>query len=495
MYFLNMFLPLVFIFFFLLDSPLYANDTVEIFPLEHYDQTIQNWIKPSDNGYDAPLLDSAVQKKRLEIFYAHYYGELSPWSASYVQRVLQQAAPNDLKTIEQTIILSFSNANKPAEKIGYAENFRPYKNDWITDIAKNIQLDAWNQLSYQSNQRVIATENLNGRALPTEDVHFYDYKIAGQGYPFDNLQNSVLWAGTPAYVITETVDHAWSLVLTPNFIAWVQSHGLARVDDGFVKKWQTFSKNKLIAITHTKTSIIDKKGRFLFSAYVGSVFPSENSMTEIMVPIADAEHNAIMQKVSVPAENVTEMPLPATKHNFANIMQTLIGRPYGWGGMYFYNDCSAELKSLFTPFAIWLPAHSSDQIKEGQWVDMSSAPVEQRLAYLMQNGKPFLTVIYIGGHVVLYIGNYSNPNSADHAMMAMTYQNIWGLRPSSGDKRSVIGQAVLFPMLLQYPEDTRLVSLAAKPYFQVAYLNNLPSVNYLKQTPFIDLKALMSPNN
>ena len=32
-----------------------------------------------------------------------------------------------------------------------------------------------------------------------------------------------------------------------------------------------------------------------------------------------------------------------------------MGCPYGWGGMYFYNNCSAELKSLFTPFGFGYP--------------------------------------------------------------------------------------------------------------------------------------------
>jgi hypothetical protein len=58
--------------------------------------------------------------------------------------------------------------------------------------------------------------------------------------------------------------------------------------------------------------------------------------------------------------------------------------------------------------------------------------------------------------------------------MAMTYQNLWGLKPPSGNTRSVIGKAVFFPLLLEYPEATSLESLAAKKYFHISYLDQLP---------------------
>ncbi|ARD86128.1 hypothetical protein A3306_02600 [Rickettsia bellii] len=111
------------------------------------------------------------------------------------------------------------------------------------------------------------------------------------------------------------------------------------------------------------------------------------------------------------------MPLDFTRHNMANLMSSLIGRPYGWGNMYFYNDCSAELKNLFTPFGIWLPRNSGAQaefIKENFYaVDMSAATSLERLSYLMKNGKPFLTIIHIEGYVFLYIGNYPNVHNKE----------------------------------------------------------------------------------
>jgi len=465
---------------------------ISLFPLDNYNQNLSSWIKPSSPTYDQHLLSDDVARAHFNQFKDHYFGPSSPWSPEYVMQVISGQVPNDFKTVEQSIIKSFNNEGKPDNLVGYGANFRPYDKNWIETIANNINLSQFDKLIYQATNRGIAIDNLNARVLPTDDVHFYSHNLAGQGYPFDNLQMSALWAGTPVYIVAETRDHAWMLVITPDYIGWAKSNGIARTDQAFVNTWTNAAKAKLVAITKTKTSLLDRNGQFLLLAYVGAVFPShegQSGMT-IMVPVANTDRNAIIKIASVSPDHATVMPLSATPHHFSNIMSTLIGRSYGWGSMYFYNDCSAELKSLFTPFGIWLPRHSSDQVTVGKMVDMSEAPQEKRLSYLIENGQRFLTLIYVGGHVVLYIGNYSDSN---HSLMAMTYQNIWGLSPVPATRRAVIGKSVILPMLLQYPEDTSLTSLAHKKYFQVAFLNQLSMSNNhmpLRQQG-VDIQSLM----
>lgn len=492
----SVFPALVFIASVLIISNSYADpDVISLFPLQNYDQKISNWIKPSDVNYDKRLLSPELQQKRLAIFYDHYYGVLSPWDADQVNQLVGQPYPNDLQSSEQSLISYYSNGGKPTSETGYGENYQPHTQAWIDAITANINLSQLTGLHYQSSNRGIVVDNLHARALPTDDVHFYHYKQAGQGYPFDNLQMSALWVGTPVYIISQTQDHAWMLVMTPDYIGWVKSSGIARVDNKFVNTWSSAAKNKLAAITHTQTSILDKQGNFLVQAYVGAVFPAQDDYTamHLLIPVADLDRNAVIKHAIIANDNAAIMPLPATPHNFATIMQTLIGRPYGWGSMYFYNDCSAELKSMLTPFGIWLPRHSSDQTSAGKIVDLTAQPKEKRLEYLMQNGLPYLTLIYLGGHVVLYIGNYPDPANASHPI-AMTYQDLWGLSPNPANRRSIVGQSVLFPMLLQYPEDTSLVSLADKKYFQVSYLNQFPASDSVENKN-VNIKSLTYPDS
>jgi len=458
----------------LINASYAEQDVVSLFPMSNYDQNIATWIKPDAPDYDKPILNSEIQQQHYNKFLEHYVGGFSPWNREYISNILHQSSPDDLKSVEQGVIDDFSNDNKEPALVGYGENFRPYNPQWINNIAQNINLSQLENFTYQNQNRAITIDNLPARALPTFDVHFYHHKIAGQGFPFDNLQESAMWAGTPVYIISETNDKAWMLAASPEYIAWVPSKGIARVDEHFINRWTTAANNKLAAITRTKSEVIDKNGSYLFSAYVGSVFPAHKTVNgiEMMVPAANANHTAVIKNVLMPANSASIMPLLATPHHFATLMQTLIGRPYGWGGMYFYNDCSLEMKSLLTPFGIWLPRHSADQVTVGKMDDLTYFSPEKRLNYLKDHGKRFLSLIYIDGHVVMYIGSYDNPNKPGTSM-AMTYQNMWGLRPHTDDRRVVIGGAVLFPLLPEFPEDTELTSQASKKYFQISYLDEL----------------------
>jgi cell wall-associated NlpC family hydrolase len=466
-------------------------DLLSLFPIKHYNQAVSTWVNPADPDYDKPLLTAEMQETRYQDFFQHYFGAHSPWNGDYVSQLMEQTGLDKFKSIEQSVIESFNNQTKIDDEIGYGENFSAHTKEWIDNISKNINLGEWNALNYNPENRAIAINNTYARALPTPDPYFYSPKIAGEGYPFDMLQMSAVWVGTPLYIIKESADHAWSLVLTPEYVAWVKSDQIARTSGSFVKEWEAAAKDDIAAITRSPTSILDNDNQFLFSAFVGAVFPVKEVGTriQIYVPVTNQYRQAEIKSSSVSTDDIAVMPLAATPHHFADLMGAQIGRPYGWGNLYFYNDCSAELKSLYTPFGIWLPRNSSQQVTAGKQVDMSNATLTQRLSYLMKDGKKFMTIVYLGGHIVMYLGSTINPNSRQHELMVMTYQNLWGLMPYPPTRRSVIGKATLFPLLPQYPEDKTLVPQAARQYFQVSYLDVMPDPT---QLPATSLSSLMT---
>lgn len=462
---------------------------IKIFPLDNYPQNIEHWINPNDSDYNTSLISKDKQKKDLEDFYHHSYGSLSPWNSEYITSKLKPDPDNKVaeQTIiklnldsafsEQNIINSYGNFPKtPKNKIGYAENFHPHPDQWVKDIITNMKLEQFKSVTYDLKNRAITVENIYARNLPTDTPHFAHFSLPGQGYPFDNLQESAIWVGTPVYIVGETVDKEWSLIITPHHImVWVKTKGIAKVDEDFVQKWREHAQQGMIAITHTETNVIDTTRRHRFNAYIGTVFPGKinpDSTIEALIPLADDQGNAQTAKTIINNTHATPIPLEATPRNFATVMTGLLGRPYGWGGIYFYNDCSADLQSLYTPFGIWLPRNTSSQKNFGTMVDLSQKTMQERLKYLKDYGKKFTTIIHINGHVMLYIGNFSTSNhTIEQETMVMTFQNIWGLRPKNNSYRAVIGQSVLFPILEQYTEDYDLESLADKTSFRALYFD------------------------
>ncbi|HVT61997.1 MAG TPA: NlpC/P60 family protein, partial [Legionellaceae bacterium] len=189
----------------------------------------------------------------------------------------------------------------------------------------------------------------------------------------------------------------------------------------------------------------------------------------ILIPRKNHQHQAVIKKGYLPTAFATRMPLSITPEHMAMILQPLHRRSYGWGGAFFLNDCSQEMKSIFTPFGIWIPRNTTQQMQMEPIEDLSDFNTEARIKTLQEKGHPFMTLIFIGGHVMLYIGTHV----WDNQTVAMTYQNVWGLAPQTRDKRYVIGQSVFLPLLEQYPHHPDVVSLASRPLFQLLYLDQM----------------------
>jgi hypothetical protein len=460
---------------FIMSLPVLCVDApVSLFSLKKYDQNIETWFNPKDPAYNEILVEQKYQKERAQEFYKRLYSTningTSPWSPAYITYLFQE--PRSLAEMQEILLSRFNNEKQEIAYVGYGENFRPCSQEWLRKIEKNINLKNF-QMSqkYDAKNRGILIQNTAARVLPTDDVYFYHFTTAGEGYPFDNLQISSVYAGTPVYIIGKTQDSAWTWVITPHFIGWVHSETIAHVTNSFIQAWQAYAEKKLIAITCTDTPIIDNKNnQFQFASYVGSFFPFVSEGTNnftVMIPQKNTEGKAITRLANISKENSAVMPLAATRKNFARVIKTLQNRPYGWGGMYFYNDCSLELKNLYVPFGFYLFRHSSQQIYSGKMVDITTKTPRERLDYLIQEARPLMTIVYSEGHVFLYVDKYDNSCGEEPKKIVMSYQNIWGLQPSDNSRRAILGQSLFLPILEAYPEDPTLDSLANSKIFKI----------------------------
>lgn len=477
--------------------PMMAEEKPLISPFDYsaYSQDLDQIIPPQSPAYDSPLLAASVQEAHMETFLDHYIGGRSPWAAEYVQSVLDKKSPDDLLSWQKVLLQTYGNQGKTGSTLGYGIHYRPYPEGWIRPIEANMRLSALeSHKTYEPGRRGIAVQNLACRLLPTADPHYFSHRLPGEGYPFDNLQNSALWAGTPVYVLHHAADKRWVLVLTPDFMGWVPSEGIALSDGRFVRLWREAVYGDAIAIISPETPIFSQHNRLLLTAYVGAFFPAvdrsvrENQAdkkTRILLPHRSPNGFAFAIPAWIQASHASAMPMTPTPRNVSRVMKSLLGRPYGWGGVNFYNDCSAELKALYTPFGIYLPRNSGAQAGAGKTVDLASSSPGERIRFLAEQGKALRSFVFIGGHVMAYLGNASLGNT----IVPMTFQNIWGLAPMDRSRRAVIGGSVIFPLLEQYPEDISLVSLAAKKYFTVVFLDEIPAGP--RNVRDLDMKALI----
>ena len=325
---------------------------------------------------------------------------------------------------------------RAARRIGYGENFRPHDKAWIDAIAQNMDVGQFTQRAvYKPERRAIATDNLMVRELPTMDPSFYDHHLAGEGYPFDNLQISAVRPGTPLYVLGSSVDGGWRYVQTPDVQGWVRSDGVGLTDDtlrrhvarrhrevagrGDSRVGAGARQPRRVPLRRARRHAAAARSAQRHAARGNAANQAASGNCRRRPPRAKSSSRPamwtarrIIRTAQLSDAQIAPMPLAATPRHLAMLMKTLIGRPYGWGNSGLYNDCSSELQSIFAAFGVWLPRHSSTQMSAGQ--HDRSVRVDAR-----RNGSTIWpsTVsrcarsIYIGGHVMLYIGNTTRNGS------------------------------------------------------------------------------------
>lgn len=469
-----------------------AVSNIQNFPIENYNQNANFWLDVRDSNYTKNLLTLDYQEKRLNDLKHHYYGtdanDNSPWSESYLKFLL--SSTKSLKEYEAQILDGYKNAsgldydsgysakNKFANNINpdalYGINFRSYDQKWFDELYLNMQFKQLNTLTYQAQNRAILVNNTALRSLPTTDPFFHDNRIAGEGYPFDSLQQTAVFAGTPVYIIAKTFDSAWDLVLTPDYIGWVSSQAVAKVDNRFIKIWQSKAYANLVGVNKANLGVLSSYNQYLFSGFVGMIFPlskETNQSFETLVPVKMENGMAKILTVKLEKDSADILPLPASLENFAKVIKSLQGRPYGWGGLNYYNDCSAEMKAIFSMMGVFIPRNTSEQGLAGVTTDLTEYNTATRLKELMKVGKPLLTLIYTKGHIALYVGKYKNQSGED---FPLSYQEMWGLKPRNQSYRAIVGEGVFFPILETYSEDRALISIAGWNNFILVDLSKNP---------------------
>jgi len=109
-----------------------------------------------------------------------------------------------------------------------------------------------------------------------------------------------------------------------------------------------------------------------------------------------------------------------------------------WGGIDGKRDCSAATRDVLAPFGLWLPRNSSAQAKSGIYISLEDLSGEEKEQAILKSGVPFGTLIWMPGHILLYIGQYKG-----HPVV---FHDVWGMRtlePDGREGRKVIGKAVI----------------------------------------------------
>ena len=327
----------------------------------------------------------------------------------------------------------------PMKDFGWEVRFVT-KNKIYTENGKQIQASTYKKWIRNANYKqknakrykAITTERTNVRALPTSTPFYLDPRRVGEGFPFNYNQNSALHMNVPVFVSHFSKDGRWAFVRASYAFGWVKVSDIAFVDQKFIRAF----RNGTYAITiKDDLRLYDDSGKEVSFVKLGTLFPVSKDGKHYLAARRDSNGKAQIEKVSVSNPKIiAKKPLPFTPENVAKVAKEFYNEPYGWGGGYGCRDCSATTRDFLGVFGIFLRRNSGKQAKDGQSIPIKGIPRQAKKKKIIREADPFRSLLYVPGHIVLYLGEYKGEPVIMH-----TY---WGVRKKDGSKL-VTGRTII----------------------------------------------------
>ena len=327
-------------------------------------------------------------------------------------------------------------------KQGYAENLQPYTLAGWDKLVASQQKALYPSLA----RKAITTQTTMLRVFPTNKPFFLNPQKAGEGFPFDYFQNSTLWIGTPLLVTHRSADDAWLHVESGHSSGWLRAESIGWITEAQQQEYTSLplatcvrEYTPLYQYTEKACPLPVHPRQFLTKAKLGTLLPAR-TLSSLLLPLRTASGDTLLVSATYKRSSFAPFPQIITPAAIATVANTIIGQPYGWGGLFENRDCSATMRDIFTPFGIWLPRNSKAQAMYGG-VEISLkelTPSAKRHA-IKTHGIPYFTLINFKGHVGLYLGMDKNTQSTPEPVML---HNAWGVKTVRNGKagRAIIGK-------------------------------------------------------
>lgn len=358
--------------------------------------------------------DEAI-KKRKSLAQAYLQGHFSPWSKN------PNPNPNEV----------FWMLGALRKSPGFSENRLPHSSEFIQALIESMDIAHYPS----AKQKAIITTPCDVRAVPTKSPRF----DSADDYPFDQWQNSWLFMGTPVLITHYDTSRQWAHVESGFVSGWVQAENLATISDTQAKQLMQAS---YIAPKRDYIPLRERQSHALIgAARIGQILPISavpKSGWSVLVALRDEQGRAKLVESSASMQDFYELPRDFTQKQAAALINEMIGDKYGWGGYLGSRDCSAFIRDIFANFALYLPRNSRAQANAKKSMqDLSKLRRRAKEREIIERGIPFASVLYLKGHIMLYIGEYQG--------RAMVAHSAWSVKPTTlfRKHRSMLGGVVI----------------------------------------------------
>lgn len=283
--------------------------------------------------------------------------------------------------------------------------------------------------SLQKNMNITQVKNSNpvqyGFTIQRADLRTFPTMDASLEAPndteFDQFQETAVEALQPLLVLYSSADKKWFYVQTNNYRGWVQNEKIALANKDEWRNYQN-AENFLVVTgpslslgfnpySAATSELYLGMGTKLPLAAPGEIPPLVDNQSVagnyvVKIPTRNPQGNAVFKLALVSvAKDVHEGYVPYNPSNILKQAFKLQGERYGWGGSFQSHDCSSFTRDAYSVFGFQLPRNADEQeVAPGKNLvldEKMTAAERTRLLGTMPPG----TLLYMNGHVMMYIGS------------------------------------------------------------------------------------------
>ena len=272
------------------------------------------------------------------------------------------------------------------------------------------------------------------RTFPTLDRVFNQQ----MDLDLDRFQETAVFPGEAVAILHQSADCHWLLVQNYNYLAWVPSDGIAIGDKQQIQKFIDSTDFLLITGAKVMTNHV----------------PTEPGVSQVQLDmgvklplVAQADQLGEMYQQSTAATYQVKLPtrnddgslniktaligltqdvhigyLAYTPENVIAQAFKFLGERYGWGHDYNGRDCTGFVGEIYKTFGILMPRNSGQQGKGDYGTNFrfdQKSDTESKLAVI--NNMQIGDLIYIPGHVMMYLGNENGQPFVIHDVKGLAY--------------------------------------------------------------------------
>lgn len=311
--------------------------------------------------------------------------------------------------LESNTYKTLLNSNLLKNEIKYNNNLK-----YFTGLEKNLNLKKIKD-SFLNYGVVIGTTNL--RSLPTNTPYFSD----PDDTHFDLLQETDLQIGQAVRIRHYTKDKKWAFVICDSYYGWMETKYLATTNkNDFINHLSVQDKEYIVVINKqvniednivnmgTKFELVQEKER----EYIIN-FPIKNNKNELLFKQIIITKSDDFSKgfLTYNIKNIVEQTFKYLNHN------------YGWGNLKNGVDCSGFILNVYKTFGLNLPRNSSKQVNIGDNSILFNKNFSNDVKLKLLNRLEPGAIIYMKGHIMVYLGNYNNNYYIIHSLGSHTIDN------------------------------------------------------------------------